>query len=315
MVGPGNGLSPTLAAELAASPVVDVVSSQRADFAEVAGSGQFVVAVDPVTFPQIVHLDVQEGSFADLADGGVAVPRSLADQEGWHLGTELPAKFLEQNETVLPVVAIFETDLLLPGAGLFMSTQLFDRTFPITDQVDDIVYVKLADGVSGAEGLSALQPIVDRYPTAQVQDLEQFKDQRVDQINRLLLVIYALLALALVIAIIGIINTLLLSVHERTHELGLLRAIGMSRRQVGASICWEAVLIALIGTVTGLIVAVYFGWAVVRALADQGAHLFAVPVSNMVLIVVLSALAGLAAALYPAYRASRLDILEAIATE
>ena len=274
-----------------------------------------MVAVDPVTFPQIVQLDVQEGSFADLADGGVAVPRFLADQEGWRLGTQLPAKFLEQTETVLPVVAIFETDLPLPGAGLFMSTQLFDRTFPITDQVDDIIYVKLADGVSGAEGIAALQPIVDQYPTAELQDLDQFKQQRVSQIDRFLLVIYALLALALVIAIIGIINTLLLSVHERTHELGLLRAIGMSRRQVGASICWEAVLIALIGTVTGLIVAVFFGWAVVRALADQGAHLFSVPVGSMVLIVLLAAVAGLAAALYPAYRASRLDILDAIATE
>ena len=220
--GPGNGLSPALAAELAASPAVDVVSSQRADFAEIAGSGQFVVAVDPVTFPQIVQLDVKEGSFAALADGGVAVPRFLADQQGWRLGTELPAKFLEQTETVLPVVAIFETDLPLPGARLFMSTQLFDRTFPISDQVDDIIYVKLADGVSGAEGISTLQPIVDQYPTAKLQDLDQFKQQRVDQISRFLLVIYALLALALVIAIIGIINTLLLSVHERTHELGLL---------------------------------------------------------------------------------------------
>ncbi len=313
--GPGNGLSPSLAHEVARSPVVDVVSSQRADFAEVAGSGQIVLAVDPVTFPQIVHLDVQEGSFAELANGGVAVPRSLADQEGWRLGTRLPAKFLEQNEAVLPVVAIYETDLPLPGAGLFMSIELFDRTFPITEQVDDLIYVKLASGVSGAAGIAALKPIVDRYPTAELQDLEQFKQQRIDQINRFLLVIYALLALALVIAIIGIINTLLLSVHERTRELGLLRAIGMSRRQVGTSICWEAVLIALIGTVTGLVAAVFFGWAVVRALADQGAHVFAVPSITMALIVVLAAVAGLAAALYPARRASRLNILDAIATE
>jgi putative ABC transport system permease protein len=89
----------------------------------------------------------------------------------------------------------------------------------------------------------------------------------------------------------------------------------MSRRQVGSSVCWEAVLIALIGTVTGLAIAVFFGWAIVRALADQGARVFAVPFGNMVAIVVLAALAGLFAALYPAYRASRLDILDAIATE
>ena len=313
--GPGNGLSPTLAVELEASPVVDVVSTQRLDFAEVAGSGQFVIAVDPDSFPEIVALDVVEGSFADLADGGIAVPAYIAEQEGWGVGTRLPAKFLQQTEAVLPVVAIYETDLPIQGAGLFISTQLFDQTFPVTDQVDDIIYIKLAAGVTGAEGIAALQPIVDTFPIAEMQDLDAFKQQQVDENNQFLLVIYALLALALVIAIIGIINTLLLSVYERTHEIGLLRAIGMSRRQVGSSVCWEAVLIALIGTVLGLAVAVLFGWAIIRALADEGARIFAVPAASMLLIVVLAALAGLVAALYPAFRASRLDVLDAIATE
>jgi putative ABC transport system permease protein len=313
--GPGNGLSPTLAREVADSPAVDVVSPQRLDFAEVAGSGQFVIAIDPVAFPQIVDLDVVDGSFADLAEGGVAVPSFVAEDEGWSVGTPLPAKFLAQTEAVLPVVAIYETDLPIQGAGLFISTALFDATFPITDQVDDLLYVKLADGVTGAEGLAALQPVVDRYPIAEMQDLDQFKQEQIDEINQFLLVIYALLALALVIAIIGIINTLLLSVYERTHEIGLLRAIGMSRRQVGSAVCWEAVLIALIGTVLGLAVSVLFGWAIVSALEDQGARVFALPWSTMALIVVLAAVAGLVAALYPAFRASRLNVLDAIATE
>jgi putative ABC transport system permease protein len=148
-----------------------------------------------------------------------------------------------------------------------------------------------------------------------MQDLDQFKQEQIDEINQFLLVIYALLALALVIAIIGIINTLLLSVYERTHEIGLLRAIGMSRRQVGSAVCWEAVLIALIGTVLGLAVSVLFGWAIVSALEDQGARVFALPWATMALIVVLAAVAGLIAALYPAFRASRLNVLDAIATE
>jgi putative ABC transport system permease protein len=313
--GPGNGLSPALADELAASPVVDVVASQRVDFAEVAGSGTFVLAVDPAAFIEIVDLDVVEGSFAELDNGGVAVPRHVAEEQGWRIGTPLPAKFLQQTEAVLPVVAIYDTGLSFAGAGLFISKQLFNETFPITDQVDDIVYVKLAGGVSGEEGIAALSPIVDEYPTAKVQDLDRFKQEQIDEINQFLLVIYALLAFALVIAVIGIVNTLLLSVHERTHEIGLLRAIGMRRGQVGTSVCWEAVLIALIGTITGLAVAIFFGWAVIGALEDQGATTFDVPVTNLALVVVLAALAGLAAALYPAYRASRLDVLEAIATE
>jgi len=313
--GPGNGLSPALADELAGAPAVEVVASQRVDFAEVAGSGQFVLAVDPGSFLEVVDLDVVEGSFGDLDSGGIAVPRHIADAENWRTGTPLPAKFLQQTETVLPVVAIYDTDLPFAGTGLFISKEQFNRLFPITDQVDDVLYVKLADGVTGEEGMTALASIVDRYPTAKVQDLDRFKQEQIDEINQFLLVIYALLGFALVIAVIGIVNTLLLSVHERTHELGLLRAIGMSRRQVGSSICWEAVLIALIGTITGLIVAVFFGWAVVRALADQGATLFDVPVTTMLAVVGLAAFAGLVAALYPAYRASRLDVLDAIATE
>ena len=145
-----------------------------------------------------------------------------------------------------------------------------------------------------------LQPIVDRYPTAKLQDLDQFKQEQVDEIGQFLLVIYALLALALVIAVIGIVNTLLLSVHERTHEIGLVRAIGMRRGQVASSVFWEALLIALIGTTIGLVVAVFFGWAVISALADEGARVFAVPTRDLVLIVVLAAVAGLMAALYPA---------------
>lgn len=313
--GPGNGLSPTLADDLAASPATDLVSRQRVDFAEVDGDGQFVVAIDPETFPEIVRLDVEQGSFADLASGGIAVPRSFADEQGWTLGTVLPARFLQQNEAQLPVVAIYETGLPFTGSGMFISTQLFDRTFPVSDQVDDVVYVTLADGIDAATGAAMLQPIVDRYPTAKLQDLGQFKQEQVDEIGQFLLVIYALLALALVIAVIGIVNTLLLSVHERTHEIGLVRAIGMRRGQVASSVCWEALLIAMIGTTIGLGVAVFFGWAVIGALADQGARVFAVPVRDLVLIVVLAAVAGLAAALYPAFRASRLDVLEAIASE
>jgi putative ABC transport system permease protein len=313
--GPGNGLSPTLADDLAASPAAALVSRQRVDFAEVDGTGQFVVAVDPATFPEIVRLDIEEGAFADLAAGGIAVPRSLADEQGWSVGTVLPARFLQQSEAQLPVVAIYDTDLPFAGAGLFISTELFDRTFPLTDRVDDVVYVTLADGIDGATGAAILQPIVDQYPTAKLQDLDQFKQEQVDEIGQFLLVIYALLALALVIAVIGIVNTLLLSVHERTREIGLVRAIGMRRGQVASSVFWEALLIALIGTTIGLVVAVFFGWAVISALADQGARVFAVPARDLVLVVVLAAVAGLMAALYPAFRASRLDVLEAIATE
>jgi putative ABC transport system permease protein len=131
----------------------------------------------------------------------------------------------------------------------------------------------------------------------------------------LLGLITALLALALVIALLGITNTLALSVFERTRELGLLRAVGMSRRQARSMIRWESVIIAVIGAVLGLLVGGFFGWALVTSLADEGISEFALPAGQLIAFVVAAAVAGIIAAIPPARRAARLNVLEAIATE
>ena len=136
-----------------------------------------------------------------------------------------------------------------------------------------------------------------------MQDLTEFKQSQTDQANQFLIIVYVLLALALVIAIVGVINTLLLSVYERTRELGLLRAVGMSRSQVRASVRWESVIISLIGTLTGLLIGLVFGWALVQALADEGITTFSVPTGQLAIMVLVAALAGVGAALYPAFRA------------
>jgi putative ABC transport system permease protein len=126
---------------------------------------------------------------------------------------------------------------------------------------------------------------------------------------------YTLLALAILIALLGIGNTLALSIFERTRELGLMRAVGMTRRQLRATIRWESVIIALQGTVLGLLVGVFFGWALVLAMKDQGITVFSVPVLSLVIMVVLAGLAGLAAAILPSRRAAKLNILRAITSE
>jgi len=148
-----------------------------------------------------------------------------------------------------------------------------------------------------------------------LQDLGEFKKAQTDQANQFLVIVYVLLALALVIAIVGVVNTLLLSVYERTRELGLLRAVGMSRRQVRSTIRLESVIISLMGTLIGLVIGLIFGWALVTALADQGITSFAIPWSQLVVIVIIAVIAGVGAALYPARRAARLDVLQAIASE
>ena len=134
-------------------------------------------------------------------------------------------------------------------------------------------------------------------------------------IDMLLNLIYALLALAIVIALMGITNTLALSIFERTRELGLLRAVGMTRRQLRATVRWESMIIALFGTALGLSIGVFFGWSIVRALADQGFRAFVVPTGSLVVVAVIAAIAGVAAAVLPARRAARLDVLGAIASQ
>ena len=146
-------------------------------------------------------------------------------------------------------------------------------------------------------------------------DQTEYKADQTKFIDQLLGLIYAMLALAILIALLGIGNTLALSILERTRELGLMRAVGMTRRQLRSAVRWESVIIALQGTLLGLAVGIFFGWALVRAMRDQGLNTLQFPIVSLVVIVVLAAVAGVLAAVFPARRAAKLDVLRAIETE
>ena len=177
------------------------------------------------------------------------------------------------------------------------------------------IFVKLKPGVTADQGRKAIEPLLKPYRTAKLQDNAQYKADQKAQVNQVLNLVYVLLFLAVIIALIGIANTLTLSVYERTREVGLLRAVGMSRRQVRTAVRWEAVIIAFLGTLLGLVVAFFFAWAVVRSLHDQGFTKFsATPVSIIEIVLVFGILAVLMAIL-PARRAAKLDVLKAIASE
>ena len=197
-------------------------------------------------------------------------------------------------------------------ANWVVSLDAYEKNVP--DQFDNQIYVKTTGGVT-PENTAALKQVVKQFPGPKLQTRDEFKAAQVGQVNQLLNLIYALLFFAIIIALFGIANTLGLSIIERTHELGLLRAVGMTRRQLRSSVRWESVIISLLGTFLGLVIGVVFAWAMVHALADQGIDKFSLAPVQLIVIVVLAAVFGVLAAIWPARRAARLDILESIRTE
>jgi putative ABC transport system permease protein len=213
----------------------------------------------------------------------------------------------------MQIQGIYGVDqLALPG-NFIMSIAGYEQSFDT--QLDALIYAKLAPGVTAEQGRAAIEPLLAQYPTAKLQDNTQYKQDQLKNLNALVNLVYGLLFFAVIIAFIGVVNTLALSIYERTHELGLLRAVGMSRSQVRSSIRWEAVLISLLGTLLGIVIGFFFGWACVRALADQGLNKFDPAVGTLIVLVIAAAILGVVSAIFPARRAAKLDVLRAVASE
>jgi putative ABC transport system permease protein len=308
-----GGFSPQLADDVAKLPQVGASSPLRFNEAEFDGSSKFFVALQPQSADELFDLKVEDGRVDDLAqNASLAVSRKVADDSKWRIGGTVPVRFPNGTQD-LTVRMIFGNGQREGLADYAVSIATFNEHY--TNQLDQQVYVRLAQGVSPAEGRKALDGVIKAYPNAELQDRTEFKDAQAAQINQLLNLIYVLLLLAIVIAVIGIANTLALSIYERTHELGLLRAVGMTRRQLRSTVRWESVIISLLGTFLGLVIGLFFGWAVVEALADQGITEFAPPGGQLVIVVIIGGIAGVIAAIFPARRAAKLDVLRAVTHE
>ena len=182
------------------------------------------------------------------------------------------------------------------------------------NQPDDAFILVGGQGQRGRAGERRRRKQLADFPVAKAQTLAEFKDTQADQVNQLLGLVYALLSLSVIVALLGIVNTLALAVHERTRELGLLRAVGMSKRQVRRMVRAESVITALIGAVLGLVLGIVFALVVSRPLADEGFAL-TFPIGTLIVLSVLAAIAGVLAAIPPARRASKVDVLRAVTTE
>lgn len=304
-----GGISPTLADELNDLPEVEVATGVRYGIARIGESGEALFAADPATAFDIFDFGIVAGSPDDLDEDGIAVYQERADRDGLSMGDLVSVQFAETGEQELRVAMIFDDNDLI-GASYLIGRATYEANF--ADQFDLQVYVIQNPDVTTEQARSAIDGATEAYANAEVQDIEEFKQAQTDQINQFVAVIYVLLMLAVVIALFGIGNTLALSIIERTRELGLLRAVGMTRRQLRTTVRWEAILTSVFGTLLGLGIGLFFGWAIVEALKDEGLKAFVIPWGQLVIIVMIAALAGVVAAILPARRAAKLNILDAI---
>lgn len=304
-------LSPEVAARLRAVPEVGGLSEFRHGFFRYRGRTEALTAVDPVGVGAVVSFDVVRGTPEALARGEVLVAADRARELGLRVGEEVALTFPIGGPGRLRVGGLYEPAPLL--GDWVMSIPAFERRYP--EQLDAFVLVKAAEGVSPAALRRAVEGALADYPSLDVQDQAAFRDKQAGFVDQLLGLVTALLLLAVVIALLGIANTLGLSIVERTREIGLLRAVGMTRGQVRAMVRWESVLIAVFGALLGLLVGVGFGVALQRALAGEGLSELDIPTARLGVYVVLAGLAGVVAAVAPARAAARLDVLRAIAYE
>jgi putative ABC transport system permease protein len=312
--GPPSGFPGSVADAAATVEGVDVVvpvGFGRAEFTYPDGgtATQFLTSVEPARLSEVLEPRMVEGEVADLHDDGIIVDTQLAESHHVTLGDHIKLTLPGGGTLDLAVQAISDDQQML---GYFTITRTTYATV-VPELLDIQVFGSVVDGADVPTVLSAVEQAVSDTPSIEVLDRDAFIGDLATQITSFVTFIYGLLILSIIIALIGIANTLSLSINERTRELGLLRAVGMHRGQLRSTVRWEAVLISLLGTLVGLGVGLVLSWALIEALGSQGLTKFAVPVGSLVVITIGAALLGTAASILPARRAARLAILDAIA--
>jgi putative ABC transport system permease protein len=304
-----GGVPPAVAQTLQTKREFSQVDRLAFGPASVGGHKIFLTALPSRAIGVTVSLKRVSGQLA-LGANDLLVDKTTAKSHNWHPGQQLTVKYERGSAHPLNLAGTYEDNGL---AGPYLVNESERRNF--LQRLDGVVLIKAASGVSQTDARAVLNAVAKDYPSTEVKDRKEFIGQVVSNINGLLAFITALLILSVLIAVIGIINTLALSVIERTRELGLLRAVGLSRRQTRRMIRVEAIVVALFGAVLGLAVGTALGVAITKSLADQGVDSLTFPWVRMGIFVIVAAVAGVLAAILPARRAARLNVLEAIATE
>lgn len=317
------GFSPEVARTVASVDGVEALTPVRFYFGDPKisddrgrSTSDALIAVDTSQVLRTVDIPTESGQIASMGEGDIAVSSKAAKDNGWAVGDRLTLAIPPDKQAPLRITAIIDVEKvigLFQGASALVDTSTFDALD--VGRLDQLVFVRTADDVPIAEMKRRLDGALAAYPTVEVADLASYKKLVAEQVAPFVNFIIFLLAISVVIATVGVANTMKLSIAERTRELGVLRAVGMHRRQARSMVRWEAMTISVFGVLIGCALGAGFGVALMRSLESQGFTESVVPVRDFVIMGLLAAGLGLVAATGAARRVGRLDVLRAIATE
>jgi putative ABC transport system permease protein len=304
-----GGISPSLALDLNKLPEVEKATGFGFLTVKIEDKGQYLTTITPETIEGLWDIGLINATYSDLTTSDIFISESTAKKKNIAIGSVLQTTFGDGSTRPLKVAGFFVNDEI---GNYIANSALVDGSAIIMFDIG--VYIKTKNSVSNAEAFAALDKAVKKYGQGELLTKQEYINKQSGQVNQLLGLIYGLLMLSVIISIVGIIITLLLSVFERQRELALLRAVGMTRSQVRTTVRWESVITSLLGAVLGIILGIGLGWVIVFALKDQGLTSFKLPVGPTIVIMIMSFIVGLLAAIYPAWRATRVNILDALNT-
>jgi len=311
VTGPNDGdFTNQLASEVAALPEVGAVSAVRRGMMRIDGSNKDVTGTDLTMLTQLLNVDVVAGDpAASAAPGYIVLSQEVADNNGVAVGDPLEVEFAKTGMQTLTVGAVYRNEFLVNHYAIDLTG--WDANFDTTN--DNAIAIKAAADVDPDVARAALQPLEAEFPQLRFETSDEYRQRFEGQLDSFLIIINVFLGLAVLIALLGIANTMALSVLERTQEIGLMRAIGMTRAQTRSMVRLEAAIVSLFGALLGLVVGIFFGWIAVLAMPESIIDTLAIPFPTLAIYAVIATLAGLLAASFPARRAARLNVLDAIA--
>lgn len=305
-----GGLSPTLSDELGQLPEVAQATGIGYTSVNINGQGKFVQIINPATASGLINFTMVEGTQAELSNSGMLISTGRAKSNSWKVGSTVDVELVDGSTKKVTIEGIYEP------SGFDVSYVLSRDFFADTTArlFDNIIYIKTKPGISEDAARAAIGMQTQDKGLGKLQSRNEYIDAQSGQVNQILGLIYGLLFLSIIIAVVGIVITLLLSVFERKREIGLLRAVGMTKSQVRATVRWESVITSMLGAVVGVILGVGMGLVLIAVLADTGVSAFSLPVNETIVILILSFIIGVIAAIYPAWKATKVNIMMSITT-